>query len=144
MLVVLAHRDDAIATRVVHEVRVPQRSLTGDGARCATGVEPVETAVGDVAVPHDSVAHGHRAAAVFVHPRAHVVGCAGDVGDVAGRVAANEHVAPLVGGAQLHPVEVVAVDGGAADADALLGEHVGADGGAPGAAGRRGGGHGPP
>ena len=65
--VVFAHRDQALALAVEHEVGVAQRALGGQRDRVGAVGRHVQPVVGEIRKVDRAVGHQQRAAAVFVH-----------------------------------------------------------------------------
>ncbi len=122
---VLADRIDDPARPVEGEVAEAERSGRGDGLWLGAGpsdVEPVDPAVVEVAVDEKAARHVVRAAAVLVHPRAHVGWRTGHVSRRAVGSASYDDHAATVRGPTLEPVQVGIVDAWTGQVDRVGGE----------------------
>ena len=132
--VVLAHRIHVVA--VEHDPTEPPRSRRRDGDRVGgAGIQPVHAVVTDVREHQRAVPHGVRAAAVLVHPGAHVPGRRQHLLDPPA-VVADQGGAPALARATREPVRVAAVDPHLVDGALSGGERLRRDRGGPGAVGK--------
>jgi hypothetical protein len=140
--VILAHADPAIPMLVDHAVSeppvAPARGRRGsERLRRRARRLAIKAAVAEVGEIEGAVVHGPRAAAVFVHARAHVERHRRDVGRIAVRAGAHHHVAALFLRAPFDPVDGVAVEAHVRQADGLRDDEVRGDRRLPGPVRRR-------
>src|SRR5437660_878566 len=79
--------------------------------------------------------HRRRAAAIFVDPAAHIERRRRQVGDLAVRRAAHQHIAAALARPALDPVDVAAIDPNLAETDRLADDQFRGDRRAPGTIG---------
>jgi len=133
--VVLAHRDQALARAVGHEVGVAHGLFLRHHDRLGAILDPVQAVVGVVREPHRARLHRIGAAAVLVHAVAHVEGGRRELGLAAGALAQQGGAAGFARAAG-QPQHVVAVERELRQRHGAGRNHGGADRGSPGAAGR--------
>ena len=142
--VVFVDADQAAVPPIDHAVGVAQRACRdrcrGEGARGVAGILAIETLVGEVREVDGAVLHGERAAAIFVHARADVVGV-GIVGrhgiGLAARDGPVDEASSLLLRLELGPVDRVAVERDLVEPDRLGHDEIGGDRGRPGTVGAR-------
>ncbi len=133
--VVLAHGDESRAVRIEDHIGVAQCARWRDRPGRVVAVYSVEPGVGKVREDEHAVSHRVRTAAVLVDAGAGVESGWDGISDRPVRGATHDDRASGFRRAVLDPVDIVTVDTGAYDADALPRNEVSGDWRAPGAVG---------
>src|SRR5436309_337286 len=130
---VLAHRDQALAPLVEHEVSVPDVLLRRDRDWRESGILTVEPLICEVREPDRALLDQVGAASILMDAGPSVEPCRSYVVDDSPGAPADDNVATRLGGTLLDPVDVIAIELNLGEADDARDDRVGGDRRAPAA-----------